>query len=948
MLNGMLGIEGASADIRGIDAADNIEGTSSGLSTDESLDELRGIHTGIDNIYDHLKETNDVSDDTENLREQIARNERRHKELLDATRGGSSFMGRGESGGKEGGGLLDAGAGLAGDALIAKALTKGKVGKIGGLGKKALTIGGGIAAAGLTFGKGLLPKRLFSNKPPVPTPSTAAAKEATEKVSKETTEKVTKEATEKVAKQATGTVGKQVAKATAKATTKGLIKKIPIIGAIAGLGFGVSRALGGDFIGAGMEVSSGLASVIPGGGTAASIGIDATLLARDVAKIKKEESDSVIPTETMTGKEPKTLDVSDKAQNIFDKIGAVSKSAGKKLEAGEEISPKLRTNILLGLAKSDTALSAKLAKEQLNAMTDSVQAGVSSQEELDALIKKALVSATRKSGLTSESDLKGIESLYSDERIGQLNDMRSENAVPTETMTGKKPKTLDVSDEARNIFSQIGDESSSAAAGLVAGEDIDPEIKKNIIRGLARTKSSQSIDGARKKLKLRLQAVKAGKMTEEELADYIKKQLVLNARKEGEVGKEDLTGVESLYKEERVSALKARSSPTETSTGQKTAPKPEAEVVKQGYGMINGQFTAVIDGVPYQYGEEVHEKTQNGRVVTDAFCYIKKGVNNLDDNPENHRVDKESYTKFVEKMDSTNWTSSAKLSEEEIRNLKSAPAVKQPPVNDTKPSITAAAAATVPTLKPVKEEPFTEAEQNLIANNPFLPQPTAEVKQPTVEDTKGILGVGNKPKPETIKEFEARIRQGILSVDAAETTQIQAGSQQYKMDSAARIADRQNNLTNTAQPLRGRGQVRARQKTSGLSGFASKAFGAIAGQDFKGRIGRVMSSRDPIGESKKLFDRTKNRYEGFGELSPLQQGARILNAPSPTNGSQLTATQNQNKELLSQQVSNGVTPISAPTTVNNNQSSNTVTNSVMSLPHLDKTRESFGKTNLAW
>lgn len=876
MLNGMLGIESASADIRGIDAANNIEGTSSGLSTDESLDELRGIHTGIDNIYDHLKETNDVSDDTENLREQIARNERRHKELLAATRGGSSFIGRGGSGDKEGGGLLDAGAGLAGDALIAKALTKGKGGKIAGLGKKALTIGGGIAAAGLTFGKGLLPKRLFSNKPPVPTPSTTvskevtekAAKEATEKVSKETTEKVTKEATEKVAKQATGTVGKQVAKATAKATTKGLIKKIPIIGAIAGLGFGVSRALKGDFVGAGMEVSSGLASVIPGGGTAASIGIDATLLARDVAKIKKEESDSVIPTETITGKKPKTLDVSDEARNIFDQIGAVSKSAGKKLEAGEEISPKLRTNILLGLAKSDTALSAKLAQEQLNAMTDSVQAGVSSQKELDALIKKALVSATRKSGLTSESDLKGIESLYSDERIGQLNDMSSENAVPTETMTGKKPESLD------SAFAY-----AESAEGLM-----DPTGAANRVAGAADRKAESA----------------------------------------------------------------SNISPTETVTGQKTAPKPEAEVVKQGYGMIGGQFTAVLDGVPYQYGEKIIQKTENGKIVTDKLCYVKRGVNNLDDNPENHRVDKESYTKFVEKMDSTDWTSSAKLSEEEIRNLKLAPAVKQPPVNDTRPSITAAAAATVPTLKPVKEEPFTEAEQNLIANNPFLPQPTAEVKQPTVEDTKGILGVGNKPKPETIKEFEARIRQGILSVDAAETTQIQAGSQQYKMDSAARIADRQNNLTNTAQPLRGRGQVRARQKTSGLSGFASKAFGAIAGQGFKGRIRRVMSSRDPIGESKKLFDRTKNRYEGFGELSPLQQGARILNAPSPTNGSQLTATQNQNKELLSQQVSNGVTPISAPTTVNNNQSSNTVTNSVMSLPHLDKTRESFGKTNLAW
>ena len=67
----------------------------------------------------------------------------------------------------------------------------------------------------------------------------------------------------------------------AKTGLKSLIKKIPIIGAIAGLGFGLSRLLDGDIGGAAAEVASGAASIIPGTGTAASIAIDTGLAARD-------------------------------------------------------------------------------------------------------------------------------------------------------------------------------------------------------------------------------------------------------------------------------------------------------------------------------------------------------------------------------------------------------------------------------------------------------------------------------------------------------------------------------------------------------------------------------------------------------------------------------------------------------------------------------------------
>ena len=44
----------------------------------------------------------------------------------------------------------------------------------------------------------------------------------------------------------------------------------------------LQRAMAGDFSGAAMELASGAASTIPGLGTAASVGIDAALIAKDV------------------------------------------------------------------------------------------------------------------------------------------------------------------------------------------------------------------------------------------------------------------------------------------------------------------------------------------------------------------------------------------------------------------------------------------------------------------------------------------------------------------------------------------------------------------------------------------------------------------------------------------------------------------------------------------
>ena len=75
--------------------------------------------------------------------------------------------------------------------------------------------------------------------------------------------------------------GKAAAKGVAKGLGKMGLKKIPGVGAIAGAAFAAERAMKGDWLGAGGELLSGLASTIPGVGTAISAGIDAGLMARD-------------------------------------------------------------------------------------------------------------------------------------------------------------------------------------------------------------------------------------------------------------------------------------------------------------------------------------------------------------------------------------------------------------------------------------------------------------------------------------------------------------------------------------------------------------------------------------------------------------------------------------------------------------------------------------------
>ena len=78
-----------------------------------------------------------------------------------------------------------------------------------------------------------------------------------------------------------GAVTRMLVKKFGAAGVRSGLKKIPIIAGLAGVAFGIQRALEGDFLGAGLEVTSGILGATGVGG-GLGLGIDGFLLARDL------------------------------------------------------------------------------------------------------------------------------------------------------------------------------------------------------------------------------------------------------------------------------------------------------------------------------------------------------------------------------------------------------------------------------------------------------------------------------------------------------------------------------------------------------------------------------------------------------------------------------------------------------------------------------------------
>jgi len=181
---------------------------------------------------------------------------------------------------------------------------------------------------------------------------------------KKTAEKVGTKGAEKAGTKAvTKTATKGTGKAVGKAVGKSLLKKIPGLGLLFGAGFAVSKAMAGDFTGAGMELASGAMSIVPGIGTAGSVAMDAAIMARDMGAMKSKE------------KEGKQLgDDLNKAYKEGEKEAAVDKQESDK-------ATKITSAIERKKKKSDDYVAARDQGVKVEGEADSGFEGLSEKEQ---------------------------------------------------------------------------------------------------------------------------------------------------------------------------------------------------------------------------------------------------------------------------------------------------------------------------------------------------------------------------------------------------------------------------------------------------------------------------------------------------------------------------------------------------------------------------------------
>lgn len=175
----------------------------------------------------------------------------------------------------------------------AKDIDKGS-GPGGGVGGSIAKVLGGAVIGKVLAGKGLKLAKGIGGK----AASKISGKVLEKALGKETAETVLK------------TAGREAAETgLEKGAAKLIGKRIPLVGLGIGTFLALERAAKGDFLGAGLELASGAASTIPGGGTAASLGIDAALMARDSGMLPFAEG-GLTQKSTFSTKRPGVTDLS--------------------------------------------------------------------------------------------------------------------------------------------------------------------------------------------------------------------------------------------------------------------------------------------------------------------------------------------------------------------------------------------------------------------------------------------------------------------------------------------------------------------------------------------------------------------------------------------------------------------------------------------------------------
>ena len=154
--------------------------------------------------------------------------------------------------------------------------------------------------------------------------------------------------------------GKAIAKVGAKALGKGLLKKIPFVGLGAGLLFAGQRLMKGDFKGAMLEAASGIAGTIPGVGTAISVGLDATLAAKDMG---------VLPGQKQAEQQQSGVQAPDPTKDMYGRPIVLNPSTEKAWNKAVNAAAKDGVNLPMSVTSSYRS------PEQQQALIDAADAG---------------------------------------------------------------------------------------------------------------------------------------------------------------------------------------------------------------------------------------------------------------------------------------------------------------------------------------------------------------------------------------------------------------------------------------------------------------------------------------------------------------------------------------------------------------------------------------------
>ena len=154
--------------------------------------------------------------------------------------------------------------------------------------------------------------------------------------------------------------GKAIAKVGAKALGKGLLKKIPFVGLGAGLLFAGQRLMSGDFKGAMLEAASGIAGTIPGVGTAISVGLDATLAAKDMG---------VLPGQKEAEQQQSGVEAPDPTKDMYGRPIVLNPSTEKAWNKAVNAAAKDGINLPMSVTSSYRS------PEQQQALIDAAEAG---------------------------------------------------------------------------------------------------------------------------------------------------------------------------------------------------------------------------------------------------------------------------------------------------------------------------------------------------------------------------------------------------------------------------------------------------------------------------------------------------------------------------------------------------------------------------------------------